>query len=152
MEELAKFELTNDAGFLLSKVSRRLKMRWAEKVGRLGLSTVEAALIRNLASMPGMTSRARARYLAADPMAIHRSLESLVDKGLCEKRERSHRRYDIFLTEEGEELAQEVFAMSREVWKEIETVVGSDCIAALIEDLMKIDAYLERFSEIPLVH
>ncbi len=150
MEESSRYELTNDAGFLLSKVTRRLKIRWSDAVSQLGLSTVEAALIRSLASMPGMSSRARAKYLAADPMAVHRSLESLVDKGLCEKRERSHKRYDVSLTKEGEALAVKVFAMSDELWQEIEVVVGRDCVKALVSSLVKVDDYLESLGELPL--
>jgi DNA-binding MarR family transcriptional regulator len=137
-------ELTNDAGFLLSKVTRRLKMKWSQKVAELNLSTVEAALIRNLASMPKMTARARARYLATDPMAVHRSLESLVEKGLCEKRETSNRRYDVTLTEEGERIADKVFAMSHEVWNEIESVIGRDRVESLKANLLAVDQFLEN--------
>ncbi len=151
MEELTRYGLSNDAGFMLSKVARRQKIRWAEMVAQLGLTTVEAALIRNLALMPGMSSRARAKYLAADPMSIHRSLESLIDKGFCEKKERSHKRYDISLTKEGEKVAIKVFAMSHEVWSEIEGVVGRDCMEALINSLIKVDNYLDSFGELPLV-
>ncbi len=81
-EELVSALLRDGLGFRFGRVRRLLRDGWAAQISDLGVTPVQAMLLRAVTEQPGSGLRQIGRYLHIDPMSAKRILDGLEAKGL----------------------------------------------------------------------
>jgi MarR family transcriptional regulator, lower aerobic nicotinate degradation pathway regulator len=119
----AASDLEGDLGLLLSRLGTATRVRLAEVVAPLGLTSRQFLVLRTLAHQPGISQAALGERLRIDASSIVLVLDDCQKSGLAERRPspEDRRRYAIHLTDSGrakldqaakaiDDLRQELFA------------------------------------------
>jgi DNA-binding MarR family transcriptional regulator len=74
--------LSGDLGFRLSRLARKLRTDWGERLLALDLNQPQAAILRALKSRSGLGLRELSRLIGTDPSNLRRETERLTKRGL----------------------------------------------------------------------
>lgn len=124
-------------GFLLGLAHRARRRRWDARLGDLGLTAPQAAVLRLVTDQPGCGVRHLARRLGTDPMNAQRITEILVANGLCTAGRDSGdaRRRPLHPTERGRQLANRVAERAQADEQAIADLLGDRTYRVLIDAL-----------------
>ncbi len=105
--------LSSDLGFRLSRLARRLRTDWGERLLALDLNQPQAAILRALKGHSGLGLRELSRLIGTDPSNLRREIERL---SKCEfllvvPAERLGLKATLVLTELGEQQTLEVLRL-----------------------------------------
>jgi DNA-binding MarR family transcriptional regulator len=114
--------------FLLAQVGGLAAIRFAERIGPLGLTPPQAGLLRAVSAGPGRSQQALATELGVLPSTLVALVDELEEDGLLMRtRNPSDRRnYALQLTSAGDQRLQEIGRMAR--------AHGDDLLAPLGQD------------------
>jgi DNA-binding MarR family transcriptional regulator len=105
--------LSSDLGFRLSRLARRLRTEWGERLLALDLNQPQAAILRALKGRGGLGLRELSRLIGTDPSNLRREIERLTKRELLMvvPAERSGLKATLVLTELGEQQTLEVLRL-----------------------------------------
>lgn len=112
-------EKINSPGSLIALLYRKANMFWTLELKEYGLSAAEYPVMLRLYRSDGITQEEISREVQVDKSAVTRVLQSLMAKGLVERRrdENDRRCNRIFLTDQAEKYRNQIEAL-RECWGE----------------------------------
>lgn len=96
--------MNNYPGRLIAVIHRKAQIFWTQALKEAGISTAEYPVLLRLYSGDGITQEQLTQELLVDKSAVTRVVQSLLNKGLIERKrdEWDHRCYRIFLTEKAD--------------------------------------------------
>ena len=102
--------------FLVAQLGGLAGMRFAERLGPLGLSPVHAGLLRAVGAEPGLSQQALSARLGLLPSRLVALVDELERDGLVERRRnpRDRRNYALHLTAAGEQRLRDIGRVARE--------------------------------------
>ena len=101
----------NSVGWMLKMLSTELDSEMVRELGKLNIKLNEFGVLMTLLNTQGITQVEIAKSIVIPGYATSRTLDSLEEKGLVERRadENSRRSFRVFLTKEGEEIGPKLF-------------------------------------------
>jgi DNA-binding MarR family transcriptional regulator len=102
------------AAYLLSQLGAHSSRRWHERLAPIGLDSRSVLVLRHVAADAGRTQASLAASLAVPPSRIVGVVDGLERRGLVERRANpsDRRAHALWLTGEGQELLDEILAVS----------------------------------------
>jgi DNA-binding MarR family transcriptional regulator len=100
--------------FLLSQVGAHAAIRFAQKLGPLGLAPPHVGILRALSESAGMSQQQLATLLGLHPSRLVALVDDLEGRGLAERRESpdDRRTHALALTEDGKKALAEAMRIS----------------------------------------
>ena len=135
-------------GMLLGVAQRQCRRGWEVRIADLELTAPQAALLRVIASEPGLGVREIARRLATDPMNVARLADGLHGRKLIETLPdpADARRRPLHPTSAGRHLATELDVRAQEQERRLAAELGEPAYDALLDGLARL-AELEVVGE-----
>lgn len=136
-------------GFLLEVAHRARRRNWELALGGLGLTAAQATLLRIIVAHPGNGVRWLSRELQSDATNVQRVAESLLTKGLCERRQDPDdaRRLPFYPTEEGVRRAAVAARAAQRVEHQLQDALGPTRYRQLVAGLSALLRYDTAASE-----
>lgn len=127
-------------GYLLWDVSRLVRRRYQEEEGLIGITLCQAKALAHIGRNQGIRQVELAELLEIKPMTLVRTIDSLVDEGLVERRPdpKDRRAHQIFLTPEAGPQLKKLRAVSDEVWSGILEGIPDNDIEQFMDTLKRI--------------
>ncbi|MHB1575031.1 MAG: MarR family winged helix-turn-helix transcriptional regulator [Candidatus Dormibacteria bacterium] len=127
--------LSEDLGFLVGRVHRKLRTNWERSIADLGLSAPQAAAVRAVVQQPGAAIRGLARVLATDPMNARRLTLDLERMGLVEvlASHRDRRAKGVWPTARGAALAGQIDKRATDQRQRLVSGLGANSYRSLVE-------------------
>jgi DNA-binding MarR family transcriptional regulator len=116
-------------GFLMNWVAQRSRAKFARALEEnTGLHPREFGVLAVVSREPGITQQAVGEAAGVDPSTMVATLDSLEERGLAERRthETDRRKRAVYLTERGEEAADEARRLGAEVGREVFGALTAD--------------------------
>jgi DNA-binding MarR family transcriptional regulator len=90
-------------------------MRYAERIGAVGLTAAQSGMLRTIAAGEGMSQKALAAALGVLPSRLVLLVDDLEERGLLERRDSADDRrvYELFLSEKGRRALDDVGRVAR---------------------------------------
>lgn len=132
---------SGSVAFLLAQLGAHAGLRFAERLGPLGLAPRHAGILRILGGSSGLSQRELGARLGALPSRVVALVDELEQRGLVERRDdpADRRSYALHLTERGRAMLADVGRVAREH--------GERLLAALsAEERQQLGRLLERIA------
>lgn len=135
--------LSADVGFRLSRLARKLRADWGERLLALELNQPQAAILRALKGRSGLGLRELSRLIGADPSNLRRETERLTKRGflLVVPPERPGLKTTLALSKLGEQQTSAVLKLRSDMMAETFDRLSNDereALESLISTLEKV--------------
>lgn len=126
--------------FLLSQVGAHVAHRFAERLRPLDLTPSHVAVLRQVATDPGLSQQTLAARVGAVPSRMVKLLDELEARGLVERRRSKHdrRHHEIHLAPDGTDRLADVRRVVAAHDAELVLGLTADEVAALVALLSKV--------------
>jgi DNA-binding MarR family transcriptional regulator len=131
-------------GFTISTTGYAIARRFREVLAPLGLEPKDFALLRTVATSPGVTQQAIGERMGVKPSRMVAFVDALEQRGLLERRQNpdDRRARELFLTDQGRELLQRAFATAVEHERLLTSDLNEDEREQLMELLARVGSHL----------
>jgi DNA-binding MarR family transcriptional regulator len=128
------------AALLLASVGQHVARRFAERLQPLDLTPPHVAVLRTIATEPGLNQIMLAARIRTAPSRVVKLLDELTERGLVERRQSAsdRRNHELHLSEAATERLARVRRVVTEHDAEIIAPLDADELAALVRTLQKI--------------
>jgi DNA-binding MarR family transcriptional regulator len=128
--------------FLLSQVGAHAALRYAQKLGPLGVAPPHVGILRALSDTSGMSQQKLATLLGLHPSRLVALVDDLESRGLAERRESpdDRRTHALALTEDGKKMLAEAMRISVKHQEEL-------CAALDAKEREQLAQFLERIAQ-----
>ncbi len=115
-------------GWMIRRLSLRFEARLNKELGLLGLNVNQFAVIMTLLENGGLTQSQIGKRITMPGYSITRTMDVLEEKKLLKRHpdERSRRSYRIYLTERGQTMGPELFAIVKRVNERVLSPLDDD--------------------------
>ena len=122
--------------FNINALARAINQVWDDAFRPLGLSPAHAYLMRVVLNSPGIAQKNIAQELGLAPSTVTRFVDTLVTRGLLERRqgEGDNRESAVYPTRAGMALQKDLEATGRALFKQIRAKLGKDAVNHLVEE------------------
>ena len=131
-------------GFTISTTGYAIARRFRELLAPLGLEPRDFALLRTVATSPGVTQQAIGERMGVKPSRMVAFVDALEQRGLLERRQNQHdrRARELFLTEQGRDVLQRAFAIAVSHEQALSGDLSEEEREQLMELLARVGAHL----------
>jgi DNA-binding MarR family transcriptional regulator len=131
-------------GFTISTTGYAIASRFRELLAPLGLEPRDFALLRTVASSPGVTQQAIGERMGVKPSRMVAFVDALEQRGLLERRPKPHdrRAHELFLTNQGRDVLQRAFAIAMSHEQLLTGDLNEDEREQLMELLARVGSHL----------
>jgi DNA-binding MarR family transcriptional regulator len=131
-------------GFTISTTGYAIARRFRELLAPLGLEPRDFALLRTVATSPGVTQQAIGERMGVKPSRMVAFVDALEQRGLLERKQNPHdrRARELFLTEQGRDVLQRAFAIAVSHEQLLTSELTEDEREQLMELLARVGSHL----------
>ena len=131
--------------FNLNTLTREVNRLWDDAFSKIGLSPSHAYLMRVVLNEPGITQKNLADELKLSPSTVTRFIDVLTARGFLERRHTNDdaRESAIFPGKESKKLKKELENISRELSRQVRTLINEADAEELITRLREAKAALQ---------
>ena len=131
-------------GFTISTTGYAIARRFRELLAPLGLEPRDFALLRTVATSPGVTQQAIGERMGVKPSRMVAFVDALEQRGLLERRQnpQDRRARELFLTEQGRDVLQRAFAIAVSHEQLLSGDLSEDEREQLMELLARVGSHL----------
>lgn len=131
--------------FNINALARAINQVWDDAFRPLGLSPAHAYLMRVVLNSPGIAQKNIAQELGLAPSTVTRFVDTLVTRGLLERRqgEGDNRESAVYPTRSGTALQKDLEATGEVLFKQVRAKLGKDAVNHLVEEVRDMQGKLK---------